>query len=72
MRNHGAVPQIKWEEHRLAVNGLVAKPTTFTMDDLLKLPAIDVTCTLTCVGEWGGPRVGLETFYIPRTSLVLL
>jgi nitrate reductase (NAD(P)H) len=21
VRNHGAVPQIKWEEHRLAING---------------------------------------------------
>lgn len=21
VRNHGAVPQIRWEEHRLAVNG---------------------------------------------------
>lgn len=30
--------------------GLVGKPTTFTMDDLLQLPSVDVTCTLTCAG----------------------
>ena len=111
VRNHGAAPRIKWEEHRLAVNGawvhgpgawaafavfastfrclalprmrcsvlcplcplpapptvpscpapasasfscpsgLVDRPMTFTMDDILKLPSVDVTCTLTCAGE---------------------
>ncbi|KAI7840579.1 hypothetical protein COHA_005732 [Chlorella ohadii] len=51
VRNHGAVPRIAWEEHRLTVNGLVGKPTTFTMDDLLQLPSVDVTCTLTCAGN---------------------
>nr|ACF22999.1 nitrate reductase [Chlorella vulgaris] len=51
VRNHGAVPQIQWEEHRLVVNGLVNKPLTFTMDDILRLPSVDVTCTLTCAGN---------------------
>ena len=97
VRNHGAAPRIKWEAHRLMVNGelgcghqqsacrssfttihcaqgcgsrampvahfppprrplppptagLVDTPTTFTMDDLLAMPSIDVTCTLTCAG----------------------
>lgn len=105
VRNHGAVPQIRWEDHRLAVNGEQAgagtacfarpfvrharhaegvlreplrrtdgalavpprastlsffpcflqawwtPPTTFTMADLLAMPSVDVTCTLTCAGE---------------------
>jgi nitrate reductase (NAD(P)H) len=52
VRNHGAVPgPIVWEDHRLEVKGLVDIPTTFTMADLLKLPTIDVTCTLTCAGN---------------------
>jgi nitrate reductase (NAD(P)H) len=51
VRNHGAVPQIQWEEHRLEVNGLVARPASLSMAELLNLPSVDVTCTLTCVGE---------------------
>ena len=41
--------------------GLVDTPTTFTMDDLLAMPSIDVTCTLTCAGAcrcWGCVWVG--------------
>ncbi|KAL4420574.1 hypothetical protein ABPG75_010230 [Micractinium tetrahymenae] len=51
VRNHGTVPRIQWDQHRLQVNGLVDRPTTFTMDDILRLPAVDVTCTLTCAGN---------------------
>ena len=66
VRNHGAVRQITWEEHRLEVNGLVHRPTSFSMADLLKLPAIDVTCTLTCVGEgkgWAGAEGLLRQYW---------
>ena len=51
VRNHGAVPKIKWEEHRLSVGGLVATPTVFTMDDLMKLPARELPITLVCAGN---------------------
>lgn len=34
--------------------GLVSTPTTFTMDQLLQLPSVDVTCTLTCAGALPG------------------
>jgi nitrate reductase (NAD(P)H) len=30
---------------------LVSTPTEFTMDDLLAMPSVDVTCTLTCAGN---------------------
>jgi len=51
VRNHGAVPKIKWEEHTLNVSGLVGKPTTFTMADLLALPSRELPVTLVCAGN---------------------
>nr|ABP97095.1 nitrate reductase [Chlorella vulgaris] len=86
VRNHGAVPQIKWEEHRLAINGLVSSPTTFTMDDILAMPSVDVTCTLTCAGNrrkeenmvkqtigfnWGPSGTGCSTWTGVRVSDLL-
>ena len=51
VRNHGAVPKIGWNEHRLSVSGLVDQPTTFTMDDLLAMPARELPITLVCAGN---------------------
>jgi len=51
VRNHGAVPRIAWDEHRLSVSGLVDQPTTFTMDDLLAMPARELPITLVCAGN---------------------
>lgn len=51
VRNHGAVPQKTWEEHRLHVCGAGVSAHTFSMDDIIQMPSIDVTCTLTCAGN---------------------
>jgi len=51
VRNHGAVPKIQWGEHRLSVGGLVNKQMTFTMDDLLAMPARELPVTLVCAGN---------------------
>jgi len=51
VRNHGAVPKIDWDAHRLSVSGLVDKPTTFTMADLLAMPARELPITLVCAGN---------------------
>lgn len=52
VRNHGPVPKIKWSQHKLEINGLVERPTTFTMDQLLStFEHVDVLCTLTCAGN---------------------
>jgi nitrate reductase (NAD(P)H) len=51
VRNHGAVPRIKFEEHRLSVGGKVASPTTFTMADLLAMPSRELPVTLVCAGN---------------------
>jgi len=51
VRNHGAVPKINWSEHRLTVDGMVGAPKTFTMDDLLAIPARELPVTLVCAGN---------------------
>jgi len=51
VRNHGAVPRKTWEEHRLVVCGNGVETRSFTMDDIIQLPSVDVTCTLTCAGN---------------------
>ena len=40
VRNHGAVPQIKWSDHKLTITGLVDKPRTFTMDEIAAMPQV--------------------------------
>jgi nitrate reductase (NAD(P)H) len=51
VRNHGAVPKCEWETHELRVEGLVDRPTTFTMKDLLELPSRELPVTLVCAGN---------------------
>lgn len=51
MRNHGAAPRIRWDEHRIEINGLVNKPLTLTMDELVALPSVTFPVTLVCAGN---------------------
>ena len=54
VRNHGAAPDCKWETHKVTVDGLVAKPTTFSMDELTTLfEKFETTLpvTLVCAGN---------------------
>lgn len=51
VRNHGAVPRLRWDQHTITINGLVDTPRTFTMDQLAALPTHDVTCLLVCAGN---------------------
>ncbi|CAG9466332.1 unnamed protein product [Pedinophyceae sp. YPF-701] len=51
VRNHGPAPRIKWEDHRITVNGLVDKPITYTMEELMKLPQRTIPVTLVCAGN---------------------
>jgi nitrate reductase (NAD(P)H) len=50
VRNHGAAPNIKWEEHRITVdvNGSVKK--TFTMNNIVNMPSQRIPVTLVCAG----------------------
>src|SRR5450830_1840063 len=58
-RHHAGIPQIDPDQHRLAVHGLVERPTIFTMEDLVRLPSVSRIHFLECSGntgrEWKGP-----------------
>ncbi|KAI9321277.1 Oxidoreductase, molybdopterin-binding domain-containing protein [Dichotomocladium elegans] len=51
VRNHGPVPQISWEDHRIKLTGLVNTPTTLTMNDITSMPPTTVPVTLVCAGN---------------------
>ena len=52
VRNHGAVPKLEWESHRVHVTGMVARPGTFSVPELIQLlPSYTIPVTLVCAGE---------------------
>ncbi len=52
-------PRIRTGDWQLAIHGLVERPVTLTYDDILRLPQVTRTITLTCVSnEVGGDLVG--------------
>jgi sulfane dehydrogenase subunit SoxC len=50
-RDHGGVPAIDPERHRLMVHGLVERPLIFTMNDLTRLPSVSRICFIECSGN---------------------
>eukprot|EP00421_Protoceratium_reticulatum_P073012 CAMPEP_0168427158 /NCGR_PEP_ID=MMETSP0228-20121227/36206_1 /TAXON_ID=133427 /ORGANISM="Protoceratium reticulatum, Strain CCCM 535 (=CCMP 1889)" /LENGTH=479 /DNA_ID=CAMNT_0008441195 /DNA_START=208 /DNA_END=1643 /DNA_ORIENTATION=- len=53
VRNHGAVPQLSWESHRLKITG-VPRPCELTMDEItggLVGPVVSVPVTFICAGN---------------------
>jgi len=51
-RNHGTIPQVNKQDFRLTVNGLVKKPTTWTLDELIgQFSKTEVVATLQCAGN---------------------
>ena len=57
VRNHGAVPQLDWDTHRISVGGLVDRPATFSIPELLALlPSYTLPITLVCAGPARGSR----------------
>lgn len=50
-RHHAGVPAIDPDAHRLLVHGLVDRPMIFTMDDIVRLPAVSRTHFLECAGN---------------------
>jgi len=54
VRNHGACPNLKWEEHTIDVGGdpkLVKKPYNIGMDELVKMTPRELPVTLVCAGN---------------------
>ncbi|KAG0570082.1 hypothetical protein KC19_6G137200 [Ceratodon purpureus] len=51
VRNHGAVPRASWDDWKIDVTGLVKRPTTLKMSDILQFPAHELPVTLVCAGN---------------------
>ncbi|CAG8482950.1 2965_t:CDS:2 [Paraglomus brasilianum] len=51
VRNHGPVPKLQWETHRLVVEGFVKKTLTFSMDEITAMPSRTIPVTLVCAGN---------------------
>jgi sulfite oxidase len=51
VRSHGTIPQIRLEDYRLTVRGLVEKPLSLSFDDLRRFAKVDVMATLQCAGN---------------------
>ncbi|ORY92010.1 Oxidoreductase, molybdopterin-binding domain-containing protein, partial [Syncephalastrum racemosum] len=51
VRNHGPVPQIVWDEHRIEITGLVHRPVILSMQDILSLPPVTIPVTMVCAGN---------------------
>lgn len=54
VRTHVYVPTVNLKEWRLKVDGEVATPLTLTMDDLKKLPAVQLDSVVECAGNGRG------------------
>lgn len=69
-RHHGGVPRIDPEQHRLLLHGLVERPLIFTMDDLMRFPAVSRMHFLECSGNtpWSG---GQESWTVQDTHGLL-
>ncbi|MCS6287338.1 MAG: sulfite dehydrogenase [Nitrospira sp.] len=73
-RHHNGVPMIDPDQHRLLIHGLVERPMTFTMNDLMRFPSVTRTLIIECSGnsgkEWKGPtgKTVQETHGLMSTS----
>ena len=73
-RHHNGVPMIDPDRHRLLIHGLVERPLTFSMNDLVRFPSVTRTLFIECSGnsgkEWKGPtgKTVQETHGLMSTS----
>ena len=51
VRNHGAVPRLEWDKHKIRITGLVNRPIELSMPELAKLPAVTIPCLISCCGN---------------------
>jgi DMSO/TMAO reductase YedYZ molybdopterin-dependent catalytic subunit len=84
VRHHSYAAKVNLNEWKLAVDGAVDNPLTFTLDDLKKMPKATVTVTLECAGngrafydppvagiQWEKGAVGTARFAGARLADVL-
>jgi sulfane dehydrogenase subunit SoxC len=53
IRDHAGTPAIDPDRHRLLVHGMVDRPLTFSMDDLMRFPSVSRIHFLECSGNTG-------------------
>jgi len=53
--SHYGTPEVKSEDYKLEVTGMVDKPMSFSLDELKALPKTDQLMTLECSGNGAGP-----------------
>ena len=51
VRNHGIVPQLSFFDHSIQITGLVDRPLTISMAELVQMPTITMPVTLNCAGN---------------------
>mmetsp|Transcript_20005 Transcript_20005/g.48050 ORF Transcript_20005/g.48050 Transcript_20005/m.48050 type:complete len:909 (-) Transcript_20005:36-2762(-) len=51
VRNHGACPNLKWDEHRVKVGGIVPQKLNLGMEDIVSMPSRELPVTLVCAGN---------------------
>jgi DMSO/TMAO reductase YedYZ molybdopterin-dependent catalytic subunit len=51
VRNHGVCPKLFWDSHTIEITGLVDRPISLTMAELMSLPKISTPVTLNCAGN---------------------
>jgi sulfane dehydrogenase subunit SoxC len=60
VRNHDGVPAIDPDRHRLLIHGLVAKPLSFSLADIMRFPSVERMHFVECAGNSarGWQRIG--------------
>jgi len=65
-RYHAGLPAINPAEHRLMIHGMVKRPLTLTMDDLMRFPSVSMIRFLECPAnggmEWRGAQMDRVQF----------
>lgn len=87
VRNHGYVPTGDWDTWRLEIGGLVSRPMSLSMAELVAMPSREVPVTLVCIGNrrkeqnmvkktrgfnWGAAGLSTNTWRGVRLRDVLL
>jgi sulfite oxidase len=61
VRNHGAIPDLAVDSWRLSVEGMVARPMTLTLAQLVeRFPRRDLVATLQCAGNRRDELIGVR------------
>src|SRR5258708_39399246 len=50
-RHHNGIAVLDPARHRLVVHGLVARPLSFSVEDLRRFPSVTRTCFIECAGN---------------------